>query len=136
MKKTVLIVDDEPNARAGLRNVLREMGCAVLEAANGTEGIALFRNNNIDLVLTDLRMPGAGGMSVLESIRKENPAIPVVLITAYGTGEAARDALQKGAYDFISKPFKQELLISKMMEQLYKKQKTKKPAKRLPAERR
>jgi len=105
MKKTVLIVDDEPNARAGLRNVLREMGCAVLEAANGTEGIALFRNNNIDMVLTDLRMPGVGGMSVLESIRKENPAIPVVLITAYGTGEAARDALQKGAYDFISKPF-------------------------------
>jgi DNA-binding NtrC family response regulator len=110
MKKTVLVIDDEPNARAGLRAVLNDMGCTVLEAANGTDGLALFKDNKVNLVLTDLRMPGPSGMTVLETLKKEAPDIPVVLITAYGTGDAAREALQKGAYDFISKPFDLETI--------------------------
>ena len=105
MKKTVLVIDDEPNARAGLRSVLHDMGCTVLEAPNGTEGLLRFKENKVNLVLTDLRMPGPSGMTILETLQKEAPGIPVVLITAYGTGDAAREALQKGAYDFISKPF-------------------------------
>jgi len=110
MKKTVLVIDDEPNARAGLRSVLHDMGCSVLEAPNGTEGLAQFKENKVNLVLTDLRMPGPSGMTVLETLKKEAPGVPVVLITAYGTGDAAREALQKGAYDFISKPFDLETI--------------------------
>ena len=105
MNNRVLIIDDEPNARAGLRRVLEDLGCVVRDAGDGAEGLALFRQHGADLVMTDLRMPGASGMTVLETIKKEAPDVPVILITAYGTGDAAREALQKGAYDFISKPF-------------------------------
>lgn len=105
MKKNILVIDDETNARAGLRRVLESLGCNVFEAASGMEGIEVFKNNKIDLIITDLRMPGEDGMSVLNSVRKEKPNIPVILITAYGSGEAAKNALANGAYDFISKPF-------------------------------
>ncbi len=105
MKKTVLIIDDETNARAGLKRVLEHLGCSVIEAVSGSDGLEIFRKNKIDLVISDLRMPGDDGMSVLNSLQKEAPEIPVVLITAYGSGEAAKNALVKGAYDFISKPF-------------------------------
>ncbi len=105
MKKTVLIIDDETNARAGLKRVLEHLGCSVIEAVSGSDGLETFRKNKIDLVISDLRMPGDDGMSVLNSLQNEAPEIPVVLITAYGSGEAAKKALAKGAYDFISKPF-------------------------------
>jgi len=105
MKKTVLVIDDEANARAGLKRVLEPLGCNTLEAASGSEGLDLFHKHGADLVLTDVRMPGISGMNVLETLSKEAPEVPVVLITAYGSGDSARDALQKGAYDFISKPF-------------------------------
>ena len=105
MKKTVLIIDDETNARAGLKRVLEHLGCSVIEAVSGSDGLEIFRKNKIDLVISDLRMPGDDGMSVLNSLQNEAPEIPVVLITAYGSGEAAKKALAKGAYDFISKPF-------------------------------
>ena len=105
MKKNILIIDDEINARAGLKRVLEHLGCNVVEAASGSEGLDIFRKNKINLVITDLRMPGDDGMSVLDAIQNEAPEIPVILITAYGSGEAAKKALAKGAYDFISKPF-------------------------------
>ena len=110
MKKHVLVIDDEPNARAGLRRVLEELGCRVTEAADGTSGLQAFRNDHAGLVMTDLRMPGASGMSVLETLKKEHPDVPVIVISAYGTGDTAREALQKGAYDFISKPFDLETI--------------------------
>lgn len=119
MKKSVLVIDDEPNARAGLRRVLEELGCSVYEAANGTEGLAAFQQHGADLVITDLRMPGADGMSVLEALRRDAPEVPVIVITAYGTGETAREALQKGAYDFISKPFELdtiELIVRRVLK--------------------
>jgi len=105
MKKNILIIDDEINARAGLKRVLEHLGCNVVEAASGSEGLDIFRKNKINLVITDLRMPGDDGMSVLDALQNEAPEIPVILITAYGSGEAAKKALAKGAYDFISKPF-------------------------------
>jgi len=105
MKKKVLVIDDEANARAGLKRVLETLGCNTLEAASGSEGLELFHKHGSDLVLTDVRMPGISGITVLETLAKEAPQIPVVLITAYGSGDSAREALQKGAYDFISKPF-------------------------------
>jgi DNA-binding NtrC family response regulator len=105
MKSHVLVIDDEPNARAGLRQVLEDLGCRVSEAADGNAGLNAFHNDRADLVLTDLRMPGASGMTVLETLKKEQPDLPVIVISAYGTGDTARQALQKGAYDFISKPF-------------------------------
>jgi len=105
MKKNILIIDDEINARAGLKRVLEHLGCRVVEAASGSEGLDVFRKNKINLVISDLRMPGEDGMSVLDALQNEAPEIPVILITAYGSGEAAKKALSKGAYDFISKPF-------------------------------
>ncbi|NLF40420.1 sigma-54-dependent Fis family transcriptional regulator [bacterium] len=105
MKKRVLIIDDEVNARAGLRRIVEDLGCEAAEAASGADGLAAYRAMGADLVLTDLRMPGASGMTVLETLHKEAPALPVLVITAYGSGDTAREALEKGAFDFISKPF-------------------------------
>jgi len=104
-KKNVLIIDDEANARSGLKMLLESLGCKTLEAASGAEGLDLFHKFGADLILSDVRMPGISGFTVLETLTKEAPEIPVVLITAYGSGDSAREALQKGAYDFISKPF-------------------------------
>ncbi|MCX7848412.1 MAG: sigma-54 dependent transcriptional regulator [bacterium] len=119
MKKRVLVIDDEPNARAGLRRVLEDLGCTVIEAANGPDGLAAYHQHGADLVITDLRMPGASGISVLETLHRDAPHLPIIVITAYGTGETAREAIQKGAYDFISKPFELdtiELIVRRVLK--------------------
>ncbi len=105
MHQKVIVIDDEAHARSGLRAVLENMGCTVDEAACGDNGLEIFNRHGADLVMTDLRMPGSGGISVLEALKKDAPELPVVVITAYGSADTAREALQKGAFDFISKPF-------------------------------
>jgi DNA-binding NtrC family response regulator len=110
MPKTILIIDDEPNARAGLARVVADLGCVAREAGDGASGLDLFRAHGADLVITDLRMPGMSGLSVLEILRRDAPDLPVIVITAYGSADTARDALQQGAFDFISKPFDLETI--------------------------
>ncbi len=110
MQKSILIIDDEPNARAGLVRIMQDLGCLAREAGDGASGLDLFRAHGADLVITDLRMPGMSGLSVLETLRRDAPDVPVIVITAYGSADTAREALQHGAFDFISKPFDLETI--------------------------
>jgi DNA-binding NtrC family response regulator len=104
IKFTILVIDDEKNIRAGLAAALELDGYEVLMAADGEEGLDIALHNDVDLVITDLRMPGVSGEEVLRRVTTETPGIPVIVLTGHGTVENAVDAMRSGAYDFLTKP--------------------------------
>jgi two-component system, NtrC family, response regulator AtoC len=104
-KKQVLIVDDEPNLRKILAAQLSRDGYDVLLAEDGEQGLSLLRENHIDLVVTDLKMPRVDGMTLLREALREQPELPIVMITAHGTVDTAVEALKLGAFDYLTKPF-------------------------------
>ena len=104
MKFRLLIVDDEKNIREGLAAALEMDGHEVVTAAFGDEGWKRFQKGDIDLVITDLRMPGLSGEELLKRILGESPGIPVIMLTGHGTVETAVAAMRNGAYDFLTKP--------------------------------
>jgi putative nucleotidyltransferase with HDIG domain len=104
-QRTVLIVDDDALVRETLQFVLEDNGYTVYATASGAEALHMLRQQPIDLVLTDIFMPGMNGFELLHQIRECAPDIPVILITGYGSIEMARDALKQGASDFITKPY-------------------------------
>jgi nitrogen regulation protein NR(I) len=109
-QRQVLIVDDEPNLRRILSAQLTRDGYDVLSAEDGEAGLALLRENHIDLVITDLKMPRIDGMTLLKRAIEEEPELPVVVITAHGTIDTAVEALKLGAFDFVTKPFDKDEL--------------------------
>ena len=117
-RPSILIVDDERGTRDVLNRFLR-MKYDVTTAEDGIMGQNLLKRNSYDLVLTDIRMPGADGMSVLETaLAKENPP-PCIIFTAYGSIETAVEAMKKGAFDFMEKPLnfdRLEILIERALE--------------------
>jgi len=104
-KKQVLIVDDEPNLRKILSAQLTRDGYDVMIAEDGAQGLAMLRENHIDMVITDLKMPKVDGMTLLKEALREDPELPVVMITAHGTVDTAVEALKSGAFDYLTKPF-------------------------------
>ncbi|MDR1898934.1 MAG: sigma-54 dependent transcriptional regulator [Treponema sp.] len=104
MKFKLLIADDEKNIREGLAASLEMDGYETVCVADGTEGWKRFEKGDIDLVITDLRMPGLGGEEFLRRIGAESPGIPVIILTGHGTVENAVAAMRDGAYDFLTKP--------------------------------
>ncbi|WP_394834019.1 sigma-54 dependent transcriptional regulator [Pendulispora rubella] len=104
-RKQVLIVDDEPNLRKILSAQLSRDGYDVLTAEDGEEGLQLLREHHIDLVVTDLKMPKVDGMTLLREAIREDPDLPIVMITAHGTVDTAVEALKLGAFDYLTKPF-------------------------------
>ncbi|MFB3925365.1 MAG: sigma-54-dependent transcriptional regulator [Syntrophales bacterium] len=104
----ILIVDDEVNMRLVLEAMLRKEGYEVISTADGMEALDIFRHKGIDVVVTDLKMPRLDGMALLEKISDDDPSVPVIMITAHGTVATAVDALKKGAFDYITKPFEQD----------------------------
>lgn len=104
-RKQVLIVDDEPNLRKILAAQLSRDGYDVMTAEDGMQGLAVLRENHIDLVVTDLKMPNLDGMALLREALAEDPDLPVVMITAHGTVDTAVEALKLGAFDYLTKPF-------------------------------
>jgi DNA-binding NtrC family response regulator len=104
MKFRLLIVDDEKNIREGLATALEMDGYEVVTAADGTEGWQRFEKGDIDLIITDLRMPGTGGGELQQRISAEAPEFPVIILTGHGTVENAVAAMRNGAYDFLTKP--------------------------------
>ena len=119
MKKNILVVDDEKNARDNLREIIEDiMGQTMTEADCAKTAVDLIRNQAFDLILTDLRMPGESGMTVLEEARKVCPETPVIIMTAFGSADEAGAALQKGAYDFLSKPLRAGTVEEKISETL------------------
>ncbi len=100
----LLIADDEKNIREGLAAALQMDGYDVALAADGTEAWKRFQKGDVDLVITDLRMPGVSGEELLKRIVAESPGLPVIVLTGHGTVENAVEAMRNGAYDFITKP--------------------------------
>jgi DNA-binding NtrC family response regulator len=104
MKFKLLVADDEKNIREGLATALELDGHEVVTAADGNEGWKRFQKGDIDLVITDLRMPGLSGEEFLKRISAETPGVPVIVLTGHGTVETAVEAMRNGAYDFLTKP--------------------------------
>lgn len=106
-QETILVIDDELIMRDGCSRILSKEGWSVLTTENGQQGIDMLRGQpeTVDVVLLDLRMPGMSGMEALDQIGKIDPNLPVIVITGYATVESAVEAMKKGAYDFIPKPF-------------------------------
>jgi DNA-binding NtrC family response regulator len=112
----ILVVDDELNMRLVLAAMLKKEGYEVFTAANGQEALKILKEATISVVATDLKMPGLDGMGLLEKIQMYDHTMPVIIITAYGTVASAVDALKKGAFDYITKPFEQEELKSVILK--------------------
>jgi two-component system NtrC family response regulator len=108
--ETILVVDDEKNYLLVLSAVLEEEGYEVLTTVSGLEALEIQKSSDLDLVLTDMKMPGMDGIELLEQIKTHDPELPVIMMTAHGTIDKAVEAMQKGAYSYILKPFDNERL--------------------------
>src|SRR6186997_2403021 len=107
----VLVIDDELDIREGLELLLTSEGYTAELAQNATEGLQKLESGTYDLVLLDLMMPDRSGMEVLQEVRQRDRETPIFMITAYGSVEAAVNALKFGANDYFSKPWDNEKLI-------------------------
>jgi len=102
---TVLIVEDEAKMRRLLELNLGEDGFTTLSAGDAETGLKFLRSETVDLVVTDLKLPGMGGLDFLQQVKQMNPGLPVIVMTAYGSVETAVDAMKSGASDYVLKPF-------------------------------
>ncbi|HTP58489.1 MAG TPA: sigma-54 dependent transcriptional regulator, partial [Spirochaetia bacterium] len=109
--KRILVIDDEPNVRTVLAMLLEDDGYEVMTAEDGQKGLSMIDSaSDVDLVISDLKMPGADGMALLRSLKQQGRDIPLVMITAYGSIEKAVEAMKSGAADFITKPFNKDVI--------------------------
>ena len=104
LSASILVVDDDPNSLFGICQILKDEGYQVVPAGNGKDALEKLKANGINMVITDEKMPDLTGMELLSEIKKMDPGIPVILITAYGSVSMAVDALKKGAFYFFEKP--------------------------------
>ena len=111
MMDTILVVDDEKNYTAVLSAVLEEEGFETHMANSGNEALVVLEQEDITLVISDMKMPMMDGLALLEKIKRQTPDMPVIIMTAHGTVDKAVEAMQKGAYTFILKPFDNERLV-------------------------
>lgn len=112
MAEKVLIVDDEPDMLKLLSMIIKEKTpYEVTTTNNPLEALELAKTGGFDLLVADLKMPGLNGIELLEAVKRFDEDIPTIIITAYGTVEAAVETMQKGAFDFITKPFRKEQIL-------------------------
>ena len=112
----ILVVDDELNMRLVLKAMLKKEGYEVATAADGQEALQILKEEKIAVVATDLKMPRLDGMGLLDRIMQDDPSLPVIILTAHGTVANAVDALKKGAFDYLTKPFEQDELKTVIMK--------------------
>jgi two-component system response regulator AtoC len=105
MFNRILIVDDDEALRESLEMILSAEGYTVLTAASGEAALSLLDETDIDAVVTDLRMPGIDGFDLIPQISRRLPGVPIILMSAHGTEDLAVEAIQRGAYDYLAKPF-------------------------------
>ena len=120
-KQTILIVDDEEIARANMKHVLVKEGYICHDAGNGAEALEVMAREEIDLVVTDLKMERMDGLELLEQINRTAPEIPVIMVTGFATVSSAVDALKKGAAHYLGKPVNLEELRQTVKDVLDKK---------------
>ncbi len=114
MSETILVAEDEEVSRQCLCQLLRDEGYKVHEASDGSTAIKLVNDVDIDLVLTDLKMPGYDGLTVLKHVREVAPETPVILMTAYASAEGAAQAIRLGAQDYMIKPLILDAVLCKI----------------------
>ncbi len=117
----ILVVDDEEDVRDTLHNVLKSMNYVPHVAASGADALDIIHNNQIDVVLSDLYMPEMDGIELLKKVRVDNKNMIFLMITAHPTIETAVEAIKKGAYDYLTKPFHIEEVRLKINRALEKK---------------
>ncbi|HPO49108.1 MAG TPA: sigma-54 dependent transcriptional regulator, partial [Spirochaetota bacterium] len=120
MNANILIVDDEKNIREGLGIALKRDGHNIYLAGDGDEALKIIKKEDIDLVITDLKMPNLDGDALMKTILKEYKNIPVIMLTGHGTVETAVRAMRDGAYDFLTKPLnldKLSLIVKRAISQ-------------------
>ncbi|MFL6621420.1 MAG: sigma-54-dependent transcriptional regulator [Sulfurifustaceae bacterium] len=110
MRRTVLVVDDEQNMQAVMRMVLEEAGYNVLIADSGEAALPHLASPKLDVILSDLKMPGMGGEEFVRRCRQQRPEVPIIIITAHGTIRSAVTSIRDGAADYLTKPFEPEQL--------------------------
>jgi two-component system response regulator AtoC len=108
----ILVVDDDQNILKVLKDLLEKEGFKVLTASGVDAALPIINERDLDLIITDLKMPGKSGMDLLPYSQGRRPHVPIIMITAYGNVEAAVAAIKKGAYDFITKPFDENELLN------------------------
>jgi DNA-binding NtrC family response regulator len=107
----ILVVDDEASQREIVRAILAAEGYAVETAAGGAEALRRCEERPFDLILTDLRMPGTDGLSLVERLTRDDPPTLVILMTAYGSIDSAQQAIKRGAFDYLTKPIERDELL-------------------------
>jgi len=112
MPEKILAVDDEPDMLKLLSMIIKEKTpYEIVTTNNPLEALEIAKQGGFDIVIADLKMPGLDGIELLESIKQVDEDIPVIIITAYGTVESATETMHKGAFDFITKPFRKEQIL-------------------------
>ncbi|NLP37317.1 MAG: response regulator [Firmicutes bacterium] len=118
MSATILVVDDRVGIRRLLQEVLLGAGYKVLTASGGKEAMEITRQNNVDMVLLDMKMSGMDGLETLTELKKESPHLSIIIMTAYEELEVLKEAERRGAAGYISKPFDIEELKRIIAEKL------------------
>jgi DNA-binding NtrC family response regulator len=121
----ILIVDDDRNLLKILHDIVKEIAIDIVAASNAESAISAIETRAFDLVITDLKMPGKSGIDVLTFSLKMNPSVPVIMVSAFGSVEAAVEAMKRGAYDFITKPFNPDELLQTVRKALSESNKNK-----------
>ncbi|MDP2309352.1 MAG: sigma-54 dependent transcriptional regulator [Pseudomonadota bacterium] len=116
----ILVIDDEESNRLALERIFTREGWPVRVAADGRQGLEILREGDIGVVVSDLKMPGMGGLELLRATRQVAPQVQVILVTAYGTVESAVEAMKEGAYDFVTKPLRRTEVIASVRKALEK----------------
>lgn len=116
----ILVIDDEESNRLALERIFVREGWTVRTAQDGREGLDRLREGDIGVVVSDLKMPGMGGMELMRAVRQIAPEVQVILVTAYGTVESAVEAMKEGAYDFVTKPLRRNEVIASVRKALEK----------------
>ncbi len=112
MPEKLLIVDDEPDMLKLLSMIIREKTpYGVTTTNNPLEALDFVKKGGFDIVIADLKMPGLDGIELLDAVKRVDQDIPVIIITAYGTVESAAETIEKGGFDFITKPFRKEQIL-------------------------
>jgi two-component system response regulator GlrR len=119
-RHTILIVDDDPDILKLMEMRLRGAGYETIAVSNGEAALAHIALNSPDLVITDLRMPGMDGLTLFNAIKASKPYIPVIIVTAHGSEAEALNAIQRGVFDFLSKPFDNKYLLQQIESALRK----------------